>query len=406
MKDKKMLLGIGIVFLFLASTGFSYAYFTSTLVNKDVKEQVVTTGTLELTYTDGSEVIMQNVWPGAVITKTIYVKNTGTFDTNFNLIWQKYKNEVLKDEMLVEATCEMYDSNGERNLGDCDGLLATPVTGNTILNNISIPKERIFKYTINFIFNEISADQNYNQGKSFSGVLGIEESNGYDFTTDSWDTIMYNIRSGNERYYRVGSTRKIELGNYGTHTIRVANNTNPDECNSNTFSETACGFVLEFTDIITSAPMNSSNTNKGVYPSGEAYSKLTGEIYNEMPEEIKTNIIDTRVVSSYSPANTENFITNDKLYLLSPVEVYGKDDFLNDTAVDLTRQLDFYKKNNVDGKNSESAIKTSGESNDSWWLRSPMTTNTMGYYNVRSSGSNGTSLAVTSDGISPAFRIG
>lgn len=38
MKDKKMLLGIGIVFLFLASTGFSYAYFTSTLVNKDVKE--------------------------------------------------------------------------------------------------------------------------------------------------------------------------------------------------------------------------------------------------------------------------------------------------------------------------------------------------------------------------------
>ena len=152
--------------------------------------------------------------------------------------------------------------------------------------------------------------------------------------------------------------------------------------------------------------MNSSNTNEGGYPSGEAYSKLTGEIYNEMPEEIKTNIIDTRVVYSYSPANTENFITNDKLYLLSPVEVYGKDDFLNDTAVDLTRQLDFYKKNNVDGKNSESAIKTSGESNDSWWLRSPMTTNTMGYYNVRSSGSNGTSLAVTSDGISPAFRIG
>ena len=226
------------------------------------------------------------------------------------------------------------------------------------------------------------------------------------FDTDSWKTIISAVKGGEYSKYNVGDEKEISLGKYGNHIIRVANTTMPDECFTEGFSETACGFVLEFTDIITSAPMNSSNTNEGGYPSGEAYSKLTGEIYNEMPEEIKTNIIDTRVVSSYSPANTENFITNDKLYLLSPVEVYGKDDFLNDTAVDLTRQLDFYKKNNVDGKNSESAIKTSGESNDSWWLRSPMTTNTMGYYNVRSSGSNGTSLAVTSDGISPAFRIG
>ena len=38
LNDKKIVFGIGIVFLFLATIGFSYAYFAATLVNKDVKE--------------------------------------------------------------------------------------------------------------------------------------------------------------------------------------------------------------------------------------------------------------------------------------------------------------------------------------------------------------------------------
>ena len=69
MKDKKMLYGIGIVFLFLATVGFSYAYFTASIANKDVKDQVVETGTLELTYTDGAEIKMLNIKPGQTITK-------------------------------------------------------------------------------------------------------------------------------------------------------------------------------------------------------------------------------------------------------------------------------------------------------------------------------------------------
>ena len=81
-KDKKMLFGIGIVFLFLATVSFTYAYFTATIVNKDVKDQVVQTGTLELTYTDGPEIIMNNIKPGATITKEISVKNTGTLNTS------------------------------------------------------------------------------------------------------------------------------------------------------------------------------------------------------------------------------------------------------------------------------------------------------------------------------------
>ena len=73
-----MLLGIGVVFLFLATVSLSYAYFSVTVTNKDVKDQVVKTGTLELTYTDGPEIKLVNARPGATVTKEIKVKNTGS----------------------------------------------------------------------------------------------------------------------------------------------------------------------------------------------------------------------------------------------------------------------------------------------------------------------------------------
>lgn len=54
MKDKKLIFGIALAFVFLASFSFSYAYFSNSIVNKDVKDQVVETGTLSLRYVDGA----------------------------------------------------------------------------------------------------------------------------------------------------------------------------------------------------------------------------------------------------------------------------------------------------------------------------------------------------------------
>lgn len=87
MKDKKIIFGITLAFIFLASVGFSYAYFSNAITNKDVKDQVVETGTLQLTYTDGPEINIQNMKPGNTITKTITVKNTGSLEAKYNIIW-------------------------------------------------------------------------------------------------------------------------------------------------------------------------------------------------------------------------------------------------------------------------------------------------------------------------------
>ena len=79
------------------------------------------------------------------------------------------------------------------------------------------------------------------------------------FTTDSWQTIQKAVQTGNTDLYSIGDTKEVDLGSFGTHTVRVANKS---ECESET-SETACGFVVEFADIITQHSFNSTATNVG-----------------------------------------------------------------------------------------------------------------------------------------------
>ena len=146
-KEKKMIFSIGIVFLFLAVVSFSYAYFTATLVNNNVKDQIVQTGTLELTYTDGPEIIMNNIKPGATITKEISVKNTGTLDTSYNLVWKELINEIINDEMVIEATCTRLNSSGLEE-GTCESLSSTPIKRIKIKENVLVEANITHKYNI------------------------------------------------------------------------------------------------------------------------------------------------------------------------------------------------------------------------------------------------------------------
>ena len=59
-------------------------------------------------------------------------------------------------------------------------------------------------------------------------------------------------------------------------------------------------------------------------------------------------MLDTYTVSGHGSTSGElNFESIDKMYLLSSHEVWSNDTTF-DTAYDSTRQLDYYKNNNVD----------------------------------------------------------
>ncbi len=229
------------------------------------------------------------------------------------------------------------------------------------------------------------------------------------FAEDSWTTIASSVKAGNTRGYKVGETKTIDMGTYGTHTLRIANTSTPNECSTSGFSQTACGFVLEFADIITTHKMNNSNPNKGGWPVTRMRTFVNNDIYNAIPSELRNVIIDTTVVSGHGRNDTENFTSTDKLYLLSPAEIWaqGTSNTVNyDTARDVTRQLDYYKNLGTSTSNYSGAIKKNGTDADFWWLRSAHSDYGNAFFNVRSNGECGSDYSYDTYGVSPAFRLG
>lgn len=403
-RENKILFGVCLGIIFLISVSISYGYFSSTIRNDSVKDQVVTTGTLSLRYVDGAEINMQNITPGATVTKTVYVANTGTLNATYNLVWQELVNEITNDEMLIEGICTRLDGTSESVSGTCNNISSTPISSNVIKSAVSIEPNIIHKYDLTITFKEANASQNYNQSKKFSGVIGVKESTTLDFSSDSWNTIISNVKAGKGSSYEVGATKEVTLSTLGTHTIRVANNTLPSECSTSGFSQTACGFVLEFADIITTHSMDSSSV--GGWNETALYTYLNNTIYNELPNNLKNSIINTTVVSSPSIISEEHIVSTDKMYLLAPSEIYSDWNDEYDISKNLTRQLDYYKQKGTSTSSNSSAIKSLGSTNTGWWTRSADHVDAELFFEVFSAGNCASSSASSSSGVSPAFRIG
>ena len=234
-----------------------------------------------------------------------------------------------------------------------------------------------------------------------------EETSPKNFSTDDWETIIDAIREGNTSKYNVGDTKEIDLGSYGKRTLRIANKSTPSECSNTNFSQSACGFVLEFADIITTHKMNDTAINVGGWPASNMYTFVNNDIYNAIPDKVKNAIIDTTVVSGHgNTSGEENFTSTDKLYLLAPKEIYINWSDRYDTSKYLTRTLDYYTSIGVTTSNYSGAIKKNGTSASAWWLRVANSIGNDTFYDVYSDGDWFRNGANYTYGVSPAFRLG
>ena len=413
--DKKYIYVVAVLLLVVVALGISYAWFSAIITGNDTaKNNRVVTGDLELTYTDTNEISLDNVIPGDSFTKEISVKNTGTLDVKYNLVWQSLTNAITNNELVIEATCKRLNSSGTEE-GTCESISQKAVSSNKIKSNISIEPGITHVYTIKVTFIDTGAPQNYNKNKSFNGKLGIEEfelPGSVSFAEDSWETIVTRVQAGEISTYNVGDTKEVNLGTtYGTHTLRIANTSTPSECSTAGFSQTACGFVLEFADIITTHNMNDIATNVGGWPATSMRTFVNNDIYNAIPSEIKNAIIDTTVVSGHGGTSGEtNFTSTDKLYLLASGEIWSdwktSSGAEYDTAKDLTRTLDYYKNIGVTTSNYSGAIKKNGTSADYWWLRTATSTTASIFIRVSYGGDWYDGIANNSNGAAPAFRLG
>ena len=285
-----------------------------------------------------------------------------------------------------------------------------------VIDSGTIEKGKTITYSLRIWIDSKAGDNNTENevmGKIFNAQLKLEatqtvkkEETSLSFKDDPWSTIATNVKAGKASAYQVGDTKTVDMGSLGTHTVRVANTST---CTNGETSETACGFVVEFADIVSMQKMN-SNRNVGGWPASEMRTYVNGTIYNALPSDLQNVIATTTVVSSHGPTSGEvNFTSNDKLYLLSTKEVWGKDGTSNaisyDTAEAETRQLDYYKNKGVTTSNYSGAIKQYNSSNAHWWLRSAYSNDVYDFFAVTDNGAWNYYDAYSTRGVAPAFRI-
>ena len=438
-----------IIMLLVIFSGITYAFF-STSNNKGSTSIIsATSGKMTINYADGKSdlLVSKDIQPS----NTILVNKTFTLTGSNTTVGMKtgdglpmpYKVGVKYTSTFSDGMVHYYIKEMERpaNSNVTVNYVITPETGKTEddYKNQTIPGNDTYtgythgtfkngkKYTeiITGVFPALKTDQtikfnliiqfpdnNENQdsekGKTFNGKVVVN----YEppFADASWDEIASAVKV-NPVAYAVGSTKTVLIGNQ-PYTLRVANNTTPEECTTRKdFSQTACGFVVEFADIVEKRQMNSTGTNVGGWPATAMRTYANGDFLNKLPEELRNVIIETKVVSGHGSTSGEtNFTSTDKIYLLSAHEVWedGTSNQVSSgvTTYDNTRQLDYYKNIGVTTNNYSGTIKKYTGSGYNLWLRAARSNTDTRFLIVDNSGDWNISNANGDHGFAPAFRIG
>lgn len=178
-KKQKIFYCIIILCIFIISMSVTYAYFRATITGSS-NDQIVTTGSLRLSYVDGPYIELNRALPGQGVEKELVISNTGTYDTEYSINWKNLVNEIINDELVVSFTCKRYSDyfGTKTEIGTCESMLPQPVGNSTevpIKANIPVEVGITHEYSIKIEFIETSSNQNYNQGKVFAGELSINE---------------------------------------------------------------------------------------------------------------------------------------------------------------------------------------------------------------------------------------
>ena len=453
-----------IIMLLVIFSGITYAFFSANNNKGSTSIISATSGKMTINYADGKSdlLVSKDIQPSNAIlvdkTFTLTGSNTTLGMSEGDGLPMPYKVGLKYTSTFSDGMMHYYIKEVERptNSNVTVNYVITPETGKTEddYKNQTVPgndtytgythgtfkngskyaemvtgvfpalkTEQTIKFNLIIQFPDNGLNQDSEKGKTFNGkvVVNYEPS----FANDSWDEIAATVKE-NPAAYAVGTTKKLKVydnpngettnGTYKEYTVRVANNTTPEECKRTDFSQTACGFVVEFVDIVEERQMNSSEANEGGWPASTMRTYANVNFFNNLPEDLRNVIIDTKVVSGHGSDDKNNERTDgnweseDKIYLLSTHEVWTDkiifDETETDTAYDKTRQLDYYKNLGVTTNDCSGAIKKYNGSSYTWWLRAASSDQNDRFLFVTNYGNWSFNNAVLPEGFAPAFRIG
>ena len=154
--------------LVVTITATSYAYFTANVTGTG-QNTVVTTTSLEIEFTDGPTVSLQNALPGEYVEKTFKVENKGSGDTTYDVYMSDLINGFADKTDLVYT---LISNDGGYNVIT---QTQVPDTNTKIVNAQLLRAGEEHNYTLRITFKETNDNQDDNKGKSFSTIIRINE---------------------------------------------------------------------------------------------------------------------------------------------------------------------------------------------------------------------------------------
>ena len=162
-----------VLLVLLCIGGLTYSWFSSIITgNNNAQSNVVETGTLSITYTNGQEIRGESIEPGWSETKTFTVENTGTVEATYNINWESLTNTFVNKQDLVLTLSS--DNNG----GNLEEEQISS-SGNhiNILSNITIGPGVIQTYTMTVTYKNENYDQSSDMGKQLIGKIEVRDAN-------------------------------------------------------------------------------------------------------------------------------------------------------------------------------------------------------------------------------------
>ena len=210
-----------------------------------------------------------------------------------------------------------------------------------------------------------------------------------DFT---WAQIDYISENGFvSDYFNIGDTKNVTIGS-ATYVVEIVGFSHDDKADGSG----KAGLTFGLKDCLNTAyQMNSSNTNAGGWGSCALRATLRGDIWNQLPSDLRGVI--KEVTKKASAGNSSSTISSytDTLFLFAEKEIFGSTQYsVNGEGTQYARFT-----------TSDTRIKKLNGSATHWWLRSPRSGNPNYFCRVYSDGTANYGLASGSRGVAFGFCV-
>ena len=214
----------------------------------------------------------------------------------------------------------------------------------------------------------------------------------------SWSRLAVISKKGlASAMFHIGDEKTLTV-NGESYTAVIIGFDHDTPVNIATYGRNKAGITWQLKNCLdTRYPMNSSSTNSGGWKSCAMRTSTMATLLNQLTSDLKNAIVKVKKLSSAGGKSTAINTTEDSLFLLSEVEIFGSIDPAYAVAGEGS-QYEYYQSGN-------SRVKISNGLASYWWERSPYRHNVTSFCHVNTDGGANSLTAENPAGVAFGFCV-